>query len=73
MDKITILKMQRPGKKIVAIKPQAGNLICKNIFHQEGNKSDRKSYQAKLQTKGMFIKGQSNKRSVCECQVHKAC
>lgn len=51
MDKITKLKMQRAGekKKIITVKPHAVSL-SKNIFHQERNKADKKSYQVKLQT-----------------------
>lgn len=61
-------------KKFIIVKPQAGEAISKNIFHQEEgkNKSEKKN-QVKLQTKGNLIKGQSNKRSFHKHQVCEAC
>lgn len=42
-QKILYLKMQRPEKKkFITVKQQAGEVISKNIFHQEGNKSEKK-------------------------------
>lgn len=42
-QKNTILKRQRreKKKKIITVKPQAGETISKNSFHQEGNKPEK--------------------------------
>lgn len=41
--KTSLLKMQRPErKKKVTVTPQAGEVISKNIFHQEGERNQEK-------------------------------